>query len=103
MSVLGFDTKSPFDKIEHYTYGDENWRVRVLPLGGGDAMYSNRHAHAFFGISAKRGESRAEDFTEHPGDIAIFAQLHLALKDRLDGERFTLDSKEVQELLGVSV
>lgn len=103
MSVLGFSVKSPLDGITHYTYGDENWRVRVLSLGGGDAIYSNRHAHAFFGTSAKRGESRAEDFTEHPGDIALFAKLHLALKDRLDGERFTLDSAQVQELLGVSV
>lgn len=100
MSVLGFSVKSPFDGITHYTYGDGDWRVRVMPLGGGDARYTNRHASAFFGFSAKRGESRAEDFTEHPGDIAIFARLHLVLKERLQGERFTLDSKQVHELIG---
>lgn len=97
--VIGFHVQSPFDGITHYVYGDEDWRVNVRPVGGGDAIYSNRHAHAFFGWSAMRGETRAEDYIEHPGDIAIFARLHLALTD-LTGERFTLDSTQVQELIG---
>jgi len=97
--VIGFHVKSPFDGITHYVYGDESWRVNVSPRGGGDARYGNRHATAFFGHHAKQGEIRAEDYINHPGDIAIFARLHLALAES-PNERITLDSAQVHELIG---
>lgn len=97
--MIGFHVKSPFDGITHYVYGDESWRVRVSPRGGGDARYSNRHATAYFGHHAKDGEIRAEDYIDHPGDIAIFARLHLALT-ALPSEITTLDSTQVHELIG---
>ena len=95
---LGFQSKSPFEQIEHYEYGDNNWRVRIKPLGGGDARYSNLHASAFFGHSAKRGEVLARDYIDHPGDIAIFARIHLALTEP-PAERLTLDSAQVKALI----
>lgn len=97
--MIGFHVKSPFDGIEHYVYGDEDWRVRVSPRGGGDARYSNRHATAYFGYHAKQGEIRAENFINHPGDIAIFARIHLALT-QLPNEITALDSAQVRELIG---
>lgn len=100
MGVLGFTPPSRFDSIQHYSYGDVNWRVNVSPLGNGSARYTNLHAQAFFGYSAKRGEVRAEDFTDHPGDIRIFARLHIALGDHGKNERFAIDSKQVHDLIG---
>lgn len=99
MMGIGFHVKSPFDGIEHYAYGDADWRVRVKPVGGGDARYSNRHATAFFGHHAKQGLIDAKDYIDHPGDIAIFARLHLALSG-METEPFTLDSARVQGLIG---
>lgn len=101
MSVLGFNTPSPFDGIEHYAYPDENWRVTVKQLGMGRAKYSNRHAHAYFGMNAKHGLIDARQYVEHPGDIAIFAQLHLALEDQ-GHERLVLNAKQVQQLIGAT-
>lgn len=101
MGVLGFSTPSPFDGIEHYTYPDDNWRVTVQSLGMGRAKYTNRHAHAYFGISAKHGFVDANDFVDHPGDVAIFAQLHLARMDELElpHQRLVLNAKQVQTII----
>lgn len=100
VTVIGFHEKSPFDGITHYVYGDEDWRVSVTPLGSGSARYGNRHASAFFGHSAKRGEIRAEDYTEHPGDISLFARLHLRIDlAGFEGHRFILNSAEVHAII----
>ena len=97
---IGFHVKSPFDGIEHYVYGDTDWRVRVKPIGSGSVRYSNRHATAFFGHHAKQGLIDANDYVDHPGDIAIFALLHLAIKGDSLTEQFTLNSAEVSALIG---
>lgn len=100
MGVLGFTPPSRFDSIEHYEYGDVRWHVNVSPLGSGSARYSNLHAQSFFGLSAKRGDIRAEDYVNHPGDIRIFARLHLALGEQSQVDRYALDSKQVHDLIG---
>ena len=89
--MIGFHIKSPLDSIAHYAFPDDEWRVTVTQLGKGLAKYTNRHAHAKFG-------SNAEGFINHPGDIAIFARLHMALAP--GEEKFTLDATEVMALIG---
>jgi hypothetical protein len=88
--MIGFHIKSPLDGIVHYKFPDEDWRVSVTQFGGGKAKYGNRHAHAIFSADA-------QGFINHPGDIAIFAQLHMALP--AGQEKFTLDAEQVQALI----
>jgi hypothetical protein len=95
--MIGFHVPSPLDRINHYEYPDEGWQVTVRPSGRG-TRYDNRHAQAFFGQHSKNGFYDANEFIDHPGDIAIFARLHLILDPR--SERFVLNSQEVQALLG---
>lgn len=101
MSVLGFSTPSPFDGIQHYTYPDDNWRVTVQGLGMGRAKYTNRHAHAYFGQHAKKGFIDARDYIDHPGDISVFARLHLARLREIERphQRLVFNAKEVQDQL----
>lgn len=95
---LGFQSKSPFELIEHHKFQEEGWRVNVRPKGG-MTMYSNTDAHALFGENKRYGVIDASDYVDHPGDIAIFARLHLAIKDEPLTERITLNSVEVSALI----
>ena len=97
--------KSLFYDEGDAVYGDDRWIVRVMPISTGEtAKYFNKTASAFFGHHAKNGFYDAELWHNHPGDIAIFARLHTELMARgmLTGDRFTLDSAEVAELIGIT-
>lgn len=95
----GFHTKSPFELIEHHEYQGEGWRVTVHPRGR-MVTYSTTDARAMFGEDDRREFTDARDYVNHPGDIAIFARLHLALGERLDSDRFTLNSQQAHDLIG---
>ncbi|MGP5263689.1 hypothetical protein [Glutamicibacter arilaitensis] len=98
---LGFQSPSPFEKIEHHNYPDEAWTVSIRKRGG-MTVYSSTDARALFGEDSKRGVIDANDYTDHPGEISVFARLHLALielGDPLVSDQ-ALTSKQVQELLG---
>lgn len=96
--MIGFHTPSPLDSITHYSFQDEEWEVNIRPRGDAGAIYSNRHAHAHFGTDRRGGEIKAEHYIEHPGDISIFARLHLSLDHPLT-QRATLSSAQVREIL----
>lgn len=100
---LGFQSPSPFEKIEHHNYPDEAWTVSIRKRGG-MTVYSSTDARAIFGQDSKRGIIDANDYIDHPGEISIFARLHLALiklGDVLVADQ-VLTTKQVQELLGES-
>lgn len=94
---LGFQSPSPFESIEHHRYGDDGWQVNIRKRGD-TWLYATLHARANFGPG-----DYPELFTDHPGEIALFARLHIELSacgwlDELD--RFSLDSQQVRELIG---
>ena len=94
---LGFQYPSPFERIEHHRYGDDGWQVTVH--GRGDVWrYSTITAFAHFGP-----DRPAEPYTDHPGEIAILARLHIELDacGWLESEdRFQLSSEQVAAILG---
>lgn len=89
---LGFQSPSPFERIDHHRYGDDGWRVTLRRVANG-VRYSTTGATARFG-----DDNPAELYVDHPGDIRIFARLHLTYK--LVAERDELDSDEVADFIG---
>ena len=98
---LGFQHPSPFERIKHYSYPEEGWEMAVRQRGR-LTRYSCIPAMAVFGESERHGVIDANDYTEHPGHIGLFARVHLKLLelDRLPEHRLVMDAKQVQELLG---
>ncbi|MGP5256416.1 hypothetical protein [Glutamicibacter ardleyensis] len=95
---LGFQSPSPFEKIEHHNYPDAAWTVSIRKRGG-MTMYSSIDARAIFGENSKYGVIDARDYVEHPGHIAIFARLHLARQEEPPAERIVMNSAEVAALI----
>ena len=92
---LGFQYPSPFERIEHHRYGDDGWQVTIRRHGD-RWSYSTIHAFAHFGP-----DNAADLFVDHPGEIAIFARLHLALGAELDGvELWRMNSQQVADRIG---
>jgi len=89
---LGFQSPSPFERIEHHHYGDDDWKVTLRKIGSG-VRYSTVNATARFD-----DDNRAEMYIDHPGEISIFARLHIAYK--LVADRDEMRSEEVAELIG---
>ena len=92
---LGFQHPSPFERIEHHHFGDDEWQATIRKRGD-KWIYSTMHARAYFGP-----DNAPDLFVDHPGEIALFARLHIALSDQLDEiELRHMDSAEVREMVG---
>ena len=89
---LGFQQPSPFERVQHTRYPEPNWIVTVRRRGE-RTFYSTTDARAYFSE-----DNPASHYVEHPGDISIFARLHLALAVKKD--RQVLTAAEVAELIG---
>lgn len=89
---LGFQYPSPFELVQHSRYPDPDWIVTVRRRGA-KTVYSSISARAFFDEN-----DPARFYVDHPGEIGIFARLHIALAgDRAHQE---LTAAEVAELIG---
>ena len=94
---LGFQSPSPFERIEHHHYGDDGWQVSIRKRGD-KWTYSTIHARAYFGP-----DNAPDLYVDHPGDIALFARLHIKLSAARQLEALdhvALDSSQVARLLG---
>lgn len=91
---LGFQFPSPFERIPDCRYGDHDWTVTVRKRGK-VWTYSSLMARASFGT-----DRPAEPFTGHPGEIGLFAQLHIALNPGDMGDKIVLNSRQVADLIG---
>lgn len=91
---LGFQYPSPFERIPNWRYGDDDWTVTIRQRGK-VWTYSSLMARAHFGP-----ERPAEPFTDHPGEIGLFAQLHIELNPGDLGDKIVLNSRQVSDLIG---
>ena len=91
---LGFQYPSPFERIPNWRYGDDDWSVTIRKRGK-VWTYASLMARAHFGP-----DRPAEPFSDHPGEIGVFAQLHIALNLGDLGDKIVLDSRQVYELIG---
>ena len=89
---LGFQQPSPFERVQHSRYPDPDWIVAVRRRGA-KTVYSSISASASFDEN-----NPASHYVEHPGEISIFARLHLALA--VKKARQELTAAEVAELIG---
>lgn len=89
---LGFQQPSPFERIQHDRYPEPNWIVTVRRRGA-KTVYSSISARAFFDEN-----NPARFYVDHPGEVSIFARLHIALAG--DQARQVLTAAEVAELIG---
>lgn len=89
---LGFQHPSPFERVQHSRYPDPDWIV-IVRRRGERTFYSTTDARAYFSE-----DNPARFYVDHPGEIGIFARLHIALAG--DQARQVLTAAEVAELIG---
>ena len=89
---LGFQQPSPFERVQHSRYPDPDWIV-IVRRRGERTFYSTTHARAYFSE-----DNPADLYVDHPGEISIFARLHLALAVKKDHQVFT--ATEVATMIG---
>ena len=89
---LGFQHRSPFERVQHSRYPDPDWIV-IVRRRGTKTVYSSISARASFDEN-----DPARFYVDHPGEISIFARLHLALAVKKD--RQVLTAAEVATMIG---